>query len=262
MLDNPYQASDATFLPEVKSPEPPVPRPWGFMMTWLWMFALLAAWLFAQFAVLLVYLAILKIQDPALDLAALGPQLERNGFFWAVATLVSGLVACVCVPLSILPLGYPLAKYLAWRLPTFREALFWVLCFTFVIFLFDLSSWLSGREMVPGILIDAYRTSHWPALLALAIVGMAPLSEELLFRGFLYRGLSESWPGPLGAIGFSSFLFAILHMQYDPLVIVQVGVVGALLGLVRWRTNSLPLTIALHAWNNLFAFAQVVWIAA
>jgi len=41
------------------------------------------------------------------------------------------------------------------------------------------------------------------------------LFEELFFRGFLFRGLSSSFMGPVGAVLVTSALWALIHTQYD-----------------------------------------------
>lgn len=105
-------------------------------------------------------------------------------------------------------------------------------------------------------MVDIYRSSWLPALL-LALVILAPVSEETLFRGFLYPGIAASRAGPVVAIVVSSVAFAVLHVQYDWLGIVAVLATGLYLGVVRYRSQSLLLTMSLHAIGNAFATLEV-----
>jgi membrane protease YdiL (CAAX protease family) len=86
----------------------------------------------------------------------------------------------------------------------------------------------------------------------LAVVA-APVSEELLFRGFLYGGLAQSRIGPIGAIAVTSALWALVHIQYAWPILIQIFVYGAVFGVARWRTGSLWPSLVAHALINLYA---------
>jgi len=94
-----------------------------------------------------------------------------------------------------------------------------------------------------------------PAWLAvLLLVVLAPLSEELLFRGFIFGGLAPSVVGPIGAIVLSSAIFAVIHVQYSWLIMTQIFIYGCVFGVVRWRSGSLwPPMIAHGLINGLAA---------
>jgi membrane protease YdiL (CAAX protease family) len=90
--------------------------------------------------------------------------------------------------------------------------------------------------------------------LALAFIGLviiAPVSEEIFFRGFLYRGLRRSWPKWLAAVGTSALL-ALAHGQWN--VGVDVFILSMLLIFVYQKTGNLWLSIGMHATKNLIAF--------
>jgi membrane protease YdiL (CAAX protease family) len=84
-------------------------------------------------------------------------------------------------------------------------------------------------------------------LVALGAVVTAPIAEELLFRGYVFRGLQRGW-GTLLAVLVSGLFFALYHA--DPLHIVGVLVIGLYLGWLRHLTDSLWACIAAHALNN------------
>jgi membrane protease YdiL (CAAX protease family) len=83
----------------------------------------------------------------------------------------------------------------------------------------------------------------------------------LLARGFLYRGWSESFLRPFGAILLSSAVWTAMHMQYNWYFLAQVFSIGLLFGYLRYRSNSLLLPVILHGINNFAATVQTFWLA-
>ena len=112
---------------------------------------------------------------------------------------------------------------------------------------------LLGRELVPEFMTEVYTTSEFPPLLWIAVIVMAPLFEEFLFRGFLFAGWSQSKLGATGAIFLTSFLWAALHTQYEFYYIALIFAFGILAGLARHRTRSLAMPIVVHSVVNLIA---------
>ncbi|HIO40049.1 MAG TPA: CPBP family intramembrane metalloprotease [Candidatus Marinimicrobia bacterium] len=80
---------------------------------------------------------------------------------------------------------------------------------------------------------------------------LAPLGEELLFRGFLQKILEESWKDITKAVLITSIFFAFIHM--NPYWIIQIYLMGILLGYLAWRTGSIIPSFILHGLNNTFA---------
>lgn len=90
--------------------------------------------------------------------------------------------------------------------------------------------------------------------LALAFIGLviiAPVAEEIFFRGFIFRGLRRSWPLWLAAIGTSA-VFALAHGQWN--VGIDTFVLSMFLIFVYQKTGNLWLSIGMHATKNLIAF--------
>ena len=82
---------------------------------------------------------------------------------------------------------------------------------------------------------------------------VAPLVEELLFRGFLQKQLEEGWQDITKAVLVTSLVFAIIHLNYY--WIVQIYALGVILGYLSWYTGSILPGILLHSLNNGFAIA-------
>ncbi len=87
-------------------------------------------------------------------------------------------------------------------------------------------------------------------LYALAIVIGAPLSEELLFRGFLLSSLAKTRIGFGGAALVSTLGWTILHAGYSELGLVEVFVAGLFFSWLLWRTGNLWVPIVAHAFYN------------
>ncbi len=95
-------------------------------------------------------------------------------------------------------------------------------------------------------------------LVALAvIIAGAPLSEELLFRGFLLPPLTRTRLGFSGAAILSSLLWALIHF-YTWQGFAIVFVIGLALSYLLWRTGSLWPGIVLHAILNVVFVAGIV----
>lgn len=78
---------------------------------------------------------------------------------------------------------------------------------------------------------------------------IAPVFEELLFRGVLLGGLLKRY-SPIIAIGTSSILFAVLHPG-----LTGPFVFGLFVGWVYYRTRNLWYGMIMHSFGNLLGFA-------
>lgn len=90
---------------------------------------------------------------------------------------------------------------------------------------------------------------HSPFWFIVALIIAAPLFEELVFRGYAFSGWIGKI-GPWGAILLPSLIFALCHIQYGGIGLAYIFGMGALLGMLRWKTGSVYPCIALHLINN------------
>jgi len=133
---------------------------------------------------------------------------------------------------------------------------------------FDLLTYAFGRDVVPPFMRESYVTAKMAGALPLfflAVIVVAPLGEEIAFRGFLFRGLSSTWLGVAGTIIVTSAIWALMHVQYDWVEVAQIVLIGLLLGWLRWASGSTLLTILLHMLTNLGAtleaMIKVEWLS-
>ncbi len=100
-----------------------------------------------------------------------------------------------------------------------------------------------------GEMAALFRGRWW--LLALIMVGIgAPLSEELLFRGYLQSALVPSRLGYWGASLVTTGFWTVLHWGYSAPGRIEVFMIGLIFAWLLRRTGSLRVTLACHAIYN------------
>lgn len=219
-------------------------KPWGRFAT----FALAAiALLVGQFAALIAL-----TYWYGLGIGHL-PNFSGDGAAIAIIIAVSTPVEVALLFLFARRAATSAVEYLGLIWPRSSEVIFGVAAMVGLMIIGDALSWLLGRAFVTPFQINIYKTASaggWLVWLWLAIVIATPIGEEIIFRGFLFRGWLKSprdvWP----VIFTTAFLWAIIHLQYDWYVIGQIFVFGLYLGWIRWATGSTILTILLHALIN------------
>ena len=93
--------------------------------------------------------------------------------------------------------------------------------------------------------------------LFLAVVIMAPIGEEIVFRGFLQKFLEEHWKDITRAVLITSLIFAMIH--FNPYWTIQIYLLGVILGFLSWKTKSIIPSIILHSLNNGIAFILTIF---
>jgi len=181
------------------------------------------------------------------------PDFSGDGAAITVIIGVSTPVEVALLALFARRTGASAAAYLGLIWPRRGEVAFGVAAMAVMIVAGNVLSWLVGRSLVTPFQIDIYTTARaggWLLWLWLAIVVFTPIGEEILFRGFLFRGWLQQPRDAWAVIVITSLLWAFIHVQYDWYVIAQIFIFGLLLGWMRWATGSTLLTILLHALIN------------
>jgi len=250
-------------LPTASAPVVPVqrlPRIWKFWGTTLWGLFVFAAMFVGQMAVLAWF--VLR-RDGPIDMAAAIHAV--GGGLTISLSVIAGLPAVLlALWIAIRASRTPLADYLALRGTSWVNFIIGAVALAVVVMGWDLLSRATGREVTPGFMGDVLQSARADGALWLLVVAFcvaAPVSEELFARGFLYRGWSETFLGPAGAILLSSLVWTALHLQYDWFFFGEVFSIGLLLGYLRYRFHSTWLTIFVHGLNNLAAVVQSIWLA-
>ncbi|WP_238785085.1 CPBP family glutamic-type intramembrane protease [Blattabacterium cuenoti] len=87
---------------------------------------------------------------------------------------------------------------------------------------------------------------------------LAPICEEVLFRGIILNGMLKNKIHPIKAILFSSFLFGLTHM--NPWQFVGGFFIGSFIGFIYFVTSSIIDCILLHIFNNAFAVFSMFFL--
>ena len=112
-----------------------------------------------------------------------------------------------------------------------------------------------GAGLLPAATSLLRGDEGWPgvALLFLLTVVLAPIAEEILFRGFVYGGLRTVMPTGSAAVA-SALIFSLAHLQPAPEAVAAIAAIGLALALLYERTRSVVPGMLLHALHNLLVF--------
>lgn len=250
-------ADVAPVSPPGKSREP---RVWKFIGTSLWGLALFGAMFAGQLTVVLWFLV--SSGEP-IDTSVMTTLLS-NGRIISLSVIMGLPAILIVLWIATRFSRTPFADYLALRWPSWKMLAVGVAALVALMVVWEVISRVAGRESSPGFMMDVLKTARadgalW--LLVIAFCVVAPITEEFFARGFLYRGWSETFLRPAGAILLSSAVWTMMHLQYNWFFLAQVFSIGLLFGYLRYRSNSTWLTVILHGLNNLAATIQTIWLA-
>ena len=257
-LEIPAGPATPALTPRIRTQRPP--RVWKFWGTALWGLFIFAAMFVGQIAVVAWF--ILRRGGP-IDIAA-ATHVVGGGLTISLSVTMGLPAVLAALWLAIRISRTPFADYLALRRPSWTDLAIGVLALIVLVMGWDLVSRVAGREIAPGFMgevLNSARADGALWLLVIAFTIAAPVSEEFFARGFLYRGWSESFLGPVGAVILSSLVWTALHLQYDWFFFGEVFSIGLLLGYLRYRSNSTWLTVIVHGLNNLAAVVQTILLA-
>jgi uncharacterized protein len=231
--------------------------PWGFWASVGIVALVFAVQNFAASFIVLPFLVPLlhDLHDPLVLLSA--KELQSNGLLLSLSAIATTPL-CIVILLAFADMrpGWPLRKYLALQRPRLLSIIGWLLALVAFMYATEAVSHLVGHRSISDFQINAFRTAGFLPLLYVAIVVMAPLLEELIFRGFLLQGFRHSVVGVGWAVVISSAMWASLHIQYDFFDIFSIFLLGLLFCAARLRSGSLYVPIAMHMFMNLVATLQ------
>jgi len=258
----------ATFDLPAASLQQPVPAPardvraergpWGFWGSLGWGLFAVAAAVFAVVIYSLFWMLTHQLSIPS----------SADAAYSALAGVVMSIAPVAVLVIAARSRRYSLRDYFALNGFSRRDLLVGIVCLLALIVVFEAMERLFGIDAGSKSVTATYQTAKRGGMLPmlwLAVVIVAPVTEELMFRGFLHRGWAPSWLGACGTIVLTSALWAALHQQYNAAGIIFIFLMGLLLGWIRQRSASTTLTILLHAINNLCATVlvavQVEWLS-
>ncbi len=132
--------------------------------------------------------------------------------------------------------------------------------------------YLSDRYLHTNLAQDSNTTMVLPhridqlALGVFTVAILAPLTEEVYFRGIVLGWMRRHW-GMAWAIGLSSLVFGVMHLKWltpggtgGMVATAELVAMGVLLALVAVRTGSLWTSVITHGVNNLLAALAAVFL--
>jgi membrane protease YdiL (CAAX protease family) len=175
--------------------------------------------------------------------------------------LSAGFVALL-IPTLLMALwrgGRSWRDLLALKRPERLPAGWWLVAFVLALPLYLIAASYTVRFFYPQFttwfFVPADATGK--LLSFIPVVILAPLAEELFFRGWLYTSLRNSFR-PAVAIGVTTVIFALAHSDGGLLYPAAVFIPGLVLALVREYTGSALASFAAHALYNGWAWVLVI----
>lgn len=165
--------------------------------------------------------ALLKVAIPLALIGAITRVVSRRGYSWRTDVGLAPFSATSLVLWLVIYLGWMLAtnSVMHWRGP------------------WDFTAWHQQSLTVS-------------VLRVLAVGVLGPISEELIFRGWLYSRLSRTAFGVWPTIIVLSATWAAMHYTQVLPVLALFFVAGILLGAARRYSGSVVVPIVMHiAWN-------------
>jgi uncharacterized protein len=198
-------------------------------------------------------LAAVKTFDPL--------HVNQDGTAIAIVTLVANPVQVVTLVLAARMTGADVVDYFGLAIPRWRDAVVAIAALAAVILLGDALTVALGRDIVPSFQLAIHRSAQADGTLLwlwLALIVVGPVGEELLFRGFLFRGLVHEPRDGLPGILAIALIWSLLHIEYDWFGASLVFAVGVTLGFVRLYSGSTVLVILLHMLLNFESVGDTV----
>ena len=112
---------------------------------------------------------------------------------------------------------------------------------------------------LPDMMQDTFLAMSSNIFGILSITIIAPLVEELLFRGAIQGYLLKTGMKPMLAILISSFIFGVIHL--NPAQVPFAFAIGLIFGWLYYRTASLIPGIIGHFINNSIACIQMILLS-
>ena len=236
----------------IPPPLPPYEKTaWNVWWTFLWAFALIIVW---QLTLTLVLMAATfsTISDHTLGWETFNNTIDGDIAGFAAFTTIFVICPLCWLLGKVRPhwggweyLGVKRVKWWQWPL--------WAAITIGVVLLFALLGPSLGGGEMDETSKELAKTTQYPVLLFLGVAVAAPLVEEFIFRGVIYRGWRESKLGLIFTLILTSFFWTILHGQYSGVTLWYLFFFGIILGLAREWTGNVWIPVWMHFVNNALA---------
>jgi membrane protease YdiL (CAAX protease family) len=196
----------------------------------------------------------------ALAVALMKKPVRLDGTTFAIIVLVSTPVQVATLMMASRRSGFSVLVYLGVDIPRRAHIVITVAGLVVWLVFVETLGLVFGQDTSPWMLKMYHSATGSLIWLWLAVIVASPIGEEILFRGFMFRGFVRAPREALPSIVLISLIWSIGHTQYDWFDVAMIFLFGVLLGFVRWSTGSTTLTILLHMMNNLVSSIEVEFV--
>jgi len=235
---------------------------WDFIGTVLW--GVVIGVLMAIGQILPIYFYALLMMDEGVGLSILRGYmnlLEQDAFLLSLSAIGSTIFT---VPLVLLIAKFKkdttIKEYFGFNAISFKSLVFWSLMVVLFLILEGLVMKVLDVPETPNFMLSiTYPSELSKWLLLIGVAFFAPILEEVIFRGFLFKGFSQSFLGVIGSVVLTSLIWAFIHFQYELVYLIFIFFTGLLLGYARIKSNSLFVPIVMHIVFNFIAVVGLYW---
>ena len=220
---------------------------WCFVLL-VWVFAVLYA---SQFLVAIIFVRVLNLSQDALNSNVVQA-------IYSAVTYIVAIAVTIFVPWGIVKFKTTRDELGLRGLPTWTDLL--LAPIGFIVFMFVATVLLAAlQKLIPGINWQQTQEVGFNNLISnsdfiltfIMLVVVAPIAEEIIFRGWLYGKLRARIPA-VPAILLVSVLFGIVHGQWN--VGVTVFVMSVAMCVLRELTGTIWGGVLIHIIKNGIAF--------
>ena len=202
----------------------------------------------------------LRHRSQGLTSKALEDAFTHNAFFIVPIQLVVYVAIIGCMALLVWGRHRTsLLQAVRWNAPDRRRALNAVIVGAALAMVSDIGEIVLHPWIPKSLPITEYFRDRPSALLLAAFaILVAPLMEEIVFRGFLFPGLAR-WMGVVPSILITASAFTLLHgsqLGYSWAPLLLIFVVGLVLTVTRAVTKSVATCVIIHMAYNFALMAQ------
>ena len=225
---------------------------WGFWGTLLWGVVIGVFLFLGQIIPLLIYMKVTGEVISVENLILFSQKVERDAYLLSISVIGSAFIVVPLVfGIAKLKRGSVLKEYFDLRGYSWRTFWRWMGVLVVLLIVEGVALEAMGVKQTPNFMLNIeYPNTFSIYLLLFSVMFIAPLIEEVVFRGFLLKGFSKTFMGAEGAVALTSLLWAVMHLQYEFAYLAVIFMIGLVFGYARIKTGSLFVPMTMHMVMN------------
>ena len=225
---------------------------WGFWGTLLWGVVIGVFLFLGQLIPLLIYMKVTGEVISVENLILFSQKVERDAYLLSISVIGSAFIVVPLVfGIAKLKRGSVLKEYFDLRGYSWRTFWRWMGVLVVLLIVEGVALEAMGVKQTPNFMLNIeYPNTFSIYLLLFSVMFIAPLIEEVVFRGFLLKGFSKTFMGAEGAVALTSLLWAVMHLQYEFAYVAVIFMIGLVFGYARIKTGSLFVPMTMHMVMN------------